>query len=78
MKDNALRLLTDVRAQLEQYGIANPERFEANVKAFLNQCPDDRILQDAKVLWDGKEEFDFLWDTHRFDCSRQGHQKTCP
>ena len=55
MKDNALRLLTDVRAQLEQYGIANPKRFEANVKAFLNQCPDDRILQDAKVLWDGKE-----------------------
>lgn len=68
MKDNALRLLNDVRAQLEQYGIANSERFEANVKAFLNQCPDDRILQDAKVLWDGKEEFDFLWDTHRFDC----------
>lgn len=68
MKDNAFRLLTDVRAQLDQYSIVNPERYEANVIAFLNQCPNDLILLDAKVVWDGKDEFDFLWDTQRFDC----------
>ena len=68
MKDNALRLLTDVRAQLEYYSITDYEKYEANVIAFLKQCPNDLILLDAKVLWDGKEEFDFLWDTPRFDC----------
>ena len=68
METNAQRLLADVKSQLEQFNIPNAEQYEANVTAFLNQCPDDRILADATVAWDNKEEFDFLWDTKLFDC----------
>lgn len=69
MKDNVKRLLTDVRNQISQLNIPNAERYEANVVAFLNQCPNDFFLQDAKVEWDGQEKFDFYWDTIRLDCS---------
>ena len=68
MKNNATRLLNDVRDQLNQLNIPNAERYEANVMAFLNQCPNDFFLQDAKVEWDNEGEFDFLWDTIRLDC----------
>lgn len=68
MKDNAARLLTDVRNQINQLNIPNAERYEVNMLAFLNQCPNDFFLQDAKVEWDNKDEFDFLWNTTRLDC----------
>ena len=68
MKENATRLLADVRNQLNLLNIPNAERYEANVMAFLNQCPNDSFLQDATVVWDNEEEFDFLWDTVRLDC----------
>ena len=68
MKDNATRLLCDVRNQLKEINIPNAERYEANAIAFLNQCPNDFFLQDATVVWDNEEEFDFLWDTVRLDC----------
>ena len=68
MKTHALRLLGDVKSQLTQYGIPNAEKYVANVVMFLNQCPDDVILEDAKVVWDNEGEFDFLWDTSRLDC----------
>ena len=68
MDANAQKLLSEVRAQLAQFGISNAERYEANVVAFLNQCPNDIILANAIVKWDGKEEFDFIWDTAHLDC----------
>ncbi len=68
MKTNALRLLEDVKSQLNQIKIPNAEKYEANIIAFLNQCPHDLILQDAQVKWDEKEEFDFRWDTAHLDC----------
>lgn len=68
METNAQRLLADVKAQLAQYNIPNAEKYEANVVAFLNQCTDDVILEDAKVVWDNEKEFDFLWDTAHLDC----------
>ena len=68
MKENATRLLADLKKQLNQLNIPNAERYEANAIAFLNQCPNDFFLQDATVVWDNEEEFDFLWDTVRLDC----------
>ena len=69
MGTNALKLLADVKAQLIQYNIPNAAKYESNVVAFLNQCPDDVILEDSKVVWDNNEgEFDFLWDTAHLDC----------
>lgn len=68
MRDNETRLLCDVRNQLKEFNIPNAERYEANAIAFLNQCPNDFFLQDAIVVWDNEEEFDFLWDTVRLDC----------
>ncbi len=68
MGENAQRLLNDVQTQLTEYQTANAKKFEANVTAFLNQCPNDAFLKDAKVEWDGKGEFDFLWDTDLLDC----------
>lgn len=68
MEGNALRLLSDVRNLLIQHQIAEAERYESNVIAFLNQCPNDIILNDAMVIWDRKGEFDFLWDTAHLDC----------
>ena len=68
MKDNALRLLEEARSQLSKYAIPNAKRYEANIIAFLAQCSNDIYLKDAKAVWDGKEEIDFLWDTSRLDC----------
>lgn len=68
MEANAQRLLESVKTQLLQFSIHNAERYEANIRAFLNQCPNDVFLADAIVKWDEKEEFDFLWDTARLDC----------
>ena len=68
MEANAQRLLENVKTQLLQFSIPNAERYEANIRAFLNQCPNDVFLADAIVKWDEKEEFDFLWDTARLDC----------
>ncbi|MBO7541236.1 MAG: hypothetical protein J6T33_06210 [Bacteroidales bacterium] len=68
MEENASRLLKDVQEQLVQLNVPNAEQYESNVVMFLNQCPDDRILKDATVAWDGEKELDFLWDTERFDC----------
>ena len=68
MKENATRLLTDFKNQLNQLNILNAERYEANVILFLNQCPNDFFLQNTAVVWDNEEEFDFLWDTVRLDC----------
>ena len=68
MEANAQRLLESVKTQLLQFSIPNAERYEANIRAFLNQCPNDVFLADAIVKWDEKEEFDFWWDTARLDC----------
>ena len=68
MEANAQKLLCEVRTQLTQFGIPDAERFEANVISFLSQCPNDIILADATVKWDGETEFDFLWDTAHLDC----------
>ncbi len=68
MGTNAQRLLDDVKTQLAQYNIPNAEKYEANVVAFLNQCPDDVLLENATVAWDNEEEFDFNWDTPHLDC----------
>lgn len=69
METNALRLLADVKSLIAQHNIPNAEKYEANVVAFLNQCPDDAILENAKIVWDGDEcELDFLWDTAHLDC----------
>ena len=68
MGTNAQRLLADVKAQLIEFNISNAEKYVTNVVAFLNQCPDDVILEDAKVMWDNVEEFDFRWDTAHLDC----------
>lgn len=68
MEANAQRLLESVKTQLLQFSIHNAERYETNIRAFLNQCPNDVFLADAIVKWDEKEEFDFLWDTARLDC----------
>ncbi len=64
---NAQRLLAEVKKLLVQFSIADAERYETNVVAFLNQCPNDKFLEDAAVVWDN-EEFDFLWDTPLLDC----------
>lgn len=68
MIDNEQRLLDEVQIQLELYKITNAEKYLNNCKLFLKQCPDERILEDAFVLWDKEEEFDFLWDTRHLDC----------
>ena len=68
MEANAQRLLESVKTQLLQFNIPDAERYEANVVAFLNQCPNDAFLADTIVKWDEKDEFDFLWDTARLDC----------
>ena len=68
MESNAQRLLNKVKEQLVEFNIPHAIQYEANVVAFLNQCPDDRILKDATVSWDGEIDFDFKWDTERFDC----------
>lgn len=68
MEANAQRLLESVKTQLLQFSIHNAERYETNIRAFLNQCPNDVFLADAIVRWEEKEEFDFLWDTARLDC----------
>lgn len=68
MESNAQRLLESVKTQLLQFNIPDAERYEANVVAFLNQCPNDAFLADTIVKWDEKDEFDFLWDTARLDC----------
>lgn len=41
MEANAQRLLESVKTQLLQFSIPNAERYEANIRAFLNQCPND-------------------------------------
>lgn len=69
MDTNSLRLLTNVKSLIAQHNIPNAEKYEANVVAFLNQCPDDMILEIAKVVWDSNDcDFDFLWDTDNLDC----------
>ena len=68
MESKAQRLLNKVKEQLVEFNIPHAIQYEANVVAFLNQCPDDRILKDATVSWDGEIDFDFKWDTERFDC----------
>jgi hypothetical protein len=69
MKENAKRLLAEVRNQLNQFNIQSAEIYESNVIAFLDQCSNDLFLKDAIVKWDNEEEeFDFLWDTSRLDC----------
>lgn len=70
METNAQRLLDSVKEQLIKFNVPNAAQYESNVVLFLNQCPDDRILKDATVVWDGGTygDFDFLWDTKFFDC----------
>ncbi len=68
MGTNAKRLLADVRALLIQFNISKAERYEANVIAFLDQCPKDDILEITTVSWDNEGEFDFHWKTQRLDC----------
>lgn len=66
--DNTQRLLDEVQIQIELYNIPNPARYINNCKLFLQQCPNNIILDDAYVLWDAEEEFDFLWNTAHLDC----------
>lgn len=68
MKENAFRLLAEVKKQIGQHVISNTERYEANILAFLNQCPDDVILTDAMVVWEDNDKFVFYWDTSHLDC----------
>ena len=68
MGTNAQRLIADIRTQIVQFNIPNAEKYEENVMAFLNQCPDDIILEDAKVMWDNDGDFVISWDTDNLDC----------
>ena len=68
METNAQRLLADVRSQLVKFKISNAEQYEANVMAFLDECPNDVILEEAKVEWDNDGDFVISWDTDNLDC----------
>lgn len=65
---NADRLLKEVAPLLAELDPVEAEKFEKNIKAFLKECPDDGILAESHISWDGEErEFDILWDTSNLD-----------
>lgn len=66
--NNTQRLMDEVKIQTELYNVQNADRYINNCKLFLQQCPDNLILDDAHVLWDEEAEFDFRWDTFHLDC----------
>jgi hypothetical protein len=66
--NNTERLLKEAEPLLTELDPIDSERFEKNIKAFLKQCPDDGMLAESHVRWDGEErEFDILWDTSNLD-----------
>ena len=65
---NADRLLKEVAPLLAELDPVEAEKYEKNIKAFLKECPDDGILAESHISWDGEErEFDILWDTSNLD-----------
>lgn len=68
MGTNCKRIRDEVRARLVEFNVSNAEEFEENVNAFLNQCPEDVILEDAKVMWNNDGNFTISWDTDNLDC----------
>ena len=66
--NNADRLLNEAAQLLAELDLVEVERYEKNIKAFLKECPDDGILAESHISWDGEvREFDILWDTSNLD-----------
>ena len=66
---HAEQLIEKVKTLLKENDSPSPEKFERYVKHFLDDCPNDEILENAKVSWDNEnKEFDFWWDTPHLDC----------
>lgn len=66
---HAEQLIEKVKTLLKENDSPSPEKFERYVKHFLDDCPNDEILENAKVSWDNEnKEFDFRWDTPHLDC----------